>query len=268
MPLHRTFRRVTLAISPLILMLSLAGCADDGVVYDYSSQFVSGNWQVTVTGSGVPLPRISGSLVGGTAGLSGVLHADATSGCATATDAIVVTGSTDTNNVTTFTGTVAGGTLTISGTLASDGRSLTNATVNVSGGQCAFSAAEQATVQNYSPVTGTYVGTFSNAQGPVINVTADLTQSPTGDENGNFTLSGTGNFGTNTCFTSPVTLVNSQVTGGSFTLTYTDNTLGNSVTAVGSFSTDGSTLTVTNWSLTGPCGADSGTGVLTQQSGS
>jgi hypothetical protein len=145
---------------------------------------------------------------------------------------------------------------------------LSNATVNVSGGQCAFVSAAQATVQNYSSVAGTYTGSFADTGGPVINVTATLAQSPTGDTNGNFTLSGTGSFGTNPCFISPVSVVNSAVSGGNFVLTYTDNTKGNSVTATGTFSADGKTLTVTNWSLTGPCGADSGIGTLTKQSGS
>jgi hypothetical protein len=120
-------------------------------------------------------------------------------------------------------------------------------------------------VQNFNSVTGSYVGTFSDAKGPVMNVTASLAQSPDGDSTGNFTLSGTGSFGTNPCFVSPVPVVNSQVSGGTFTLTYTDNTKGNSVTATGTFSPDGTALTVTNWSLTGPCGADTGTGTLTKQ---
>jgi hypothetical protein len=271
MPLSRLLSRFTprstFAVSSLVLMLSLAGCADDGVVYDYTQNFANGNWQVNASANGLPLPQISGALMGTSSGaFTGVLHADATTGCATANQPIAVTGTTDTKGVITLTGAVAGGTLTISGGLSPDGRSLTNATENVSGGQCAFASSVQAQVQNYSSVTGTYTGTFSDAQKPVMNVTATLTQSVDGDSDGNFTLSGTGSFGTNPCFISPVTVVNSLVTGGSFVLTYTDNTTGNSVTAVGSFSTDGTTLTVSNWSLTGPCGADQGTGVLTKQS--
>lgn len=263
MPLHRPL----VAVSSLVLMLCLAGCADDGVIYDYTSiDPVSGNWQVTASTTSVPLPRLSGSFVNAPAGVTGILHADQTTGCATANDPITVTGNTNSQGVITLTGSVAGGTLTISGTPSSNGTSLTSATVNVTGGQCAFAAAVPATVENYSPVNGTYIGTFSNAQGPVVNVTATLTQSPNGDTNGNFALTGTGNFGTNACFVSPVTVVNSQVSGGGFVLTYTDNTTGNSVTATGTFSTDGTVLTVTNWSLTGPCGSDQGTGTLTQQS--
>jgi hypothetical protein len=36
------------------------------------------------------------------------------------------------------------------------------------------------------------------------------------------------------------------------------------VDVAGNFSTDGKTLTVTNWTLTGSCGPDSGTGLMTQ----
>ena len=266
MPFRRPLYQCKLAVPTLVLMLSLAGCADDGVVYDNTPvNPISGNWQVSSSTGGVPLPKMSGALNSLPAGLTGVLHADAATGCSTMTDPITVSGNTDSKGVTTLTGPVAGGTLTITGALASDGRSLTNATVNVAGGQCAFATAAQAAVQNFSSVTGSYVGTFSDAKGPVMNVTASLSQSPDGDSNGNFTLSGTGSFGTNACFVSPVPVVNSQVSGGAFTLTYTDNTKGNSVTATGTFSSDGTTLTVTNWSLTGPCGADTGTGTLTKQ---
>ena len=266
------FRRLPVAVPTLVLMLSLAGCADDGVVWDTPQNPVSGNWQVSAAGS-VPLPNISGSLTDGAVNLgstpvTGIFHATTATGCAKTTDLISVTGTTDSKGVTTLTGPIAGGTVTVTGTLAADGRSLSNATMNISGGQCAFANTAQATVQNYSSVTGTYAGSFSDAHGPVISVTANLSQSTTGDTNGNFTLSGTGSFGTNPCFISPVPVVNSQVTGGTFVLTYTDNTKGNSVTATGTFSPDGTTLTISNWSLTGPCGADTGTGTLTKQSGS
>jgi hypothetical protein len=163
-----------------------------------------------------------------------------------------------------MTGTVAGGTLTISGTLAPDGRSIEDATYNVAGGGCAFAQVASATMQNYSSVTGSYTGSFADPGGTVIDVTASLTQAPAGDTDGNFELSGTGSFGSNPCFTSPVS-VNSQVTGGSFILTYADTTTGNAVSATGTFSQDGKTLTVTQWTLSGPCGPDTGTGSLTQQ---
>lgn len=266
MPFYRPRRWSKLAVPTLVLMLSLAGCADDGVVWDTPQNPVSGNWQVSAAGN-VPLARISGSLTDGSTNLgstpvTGILHADATATCTTAAELITVKGTTDGNGITTLSGPVAGGTVTVTGTLAADGRSLSKATVNVSGGQCAYATAAQATVQNYSAVAGTYAGNLSDAQGPVMNVTASLSQAANGDQNGNFTLSGTVSLGTNSCFVSPVPVVNSEVSGGNFVLTYTDNTKGNSVTATGTFSPDGKTLTVTNWSLTGPCGADQGTGLL------
>jgi hypothetical protein len=263
------FRRPLIVFSSLALMLSLAGCADDGVVYDTPQNPVSGNWQVNASGS-VPLPQISGSLTNGSTNLgstpvNGIFHTNVTTGCSPSTDLINLTGTTSSAGITTLTGQVAGGTLTVTGTLSADGRSLGQATVNVSGGQCAFATASQATVQNYTAVSGTYVGAFSDAKGPVMNLTANLSQAASGDANGNFTLSGTVGLGTNSCFVSPVPVVNSLVSGGSFLLTYTDNTTGNSVTATGTVSADGTTMTVANWSLTGPCGADSGTGTLVQQ---
>jgi hypothetical protein len=142
---------------------------------------------------------------------------------------------------------------------------LTNATYNVTGGTCALSAAVPATAQDYSSITGNYTGTFSDPDGNVITIASTLTQTPASDSNGNFQLSGSATFPSNPCFNSPVTVSNTQVTGGSFTLNYADPTTLNSVVASGTFSTDGTTLTVTNWNLTGSCGPDSGTGLLTKQ---
>jgi hypothetical protein len=265
MPIHRRYA-LTVAAASLILMLSLGGCADDGVIYENTpASPISGNWQVSSTVSGLALPSISGALTGTGSNVTGTLHADATTGCATANETIAVTGSTDLSGNTVLTGQVAGGTLTISGALSADGRSLTGATYNVSGGQCAFVKAAQATVQNYSSVMGNYEGNFNGSGGEVISVTAVLTQSPTETTDGNFVLNGTGSFGSSPCFASPVTVSNAQVTGGNFTLTYADTTSGNTVTASGTFSTDGTTLTVTNWTLSGPCGMNSGTGLLVQQ---
>src|SRR5215469_1041813 len=119
-------RRPLIVLSTLALMLSLAGCADDGVIYDTPQNPVSGNWQISATGS-VPLPRVSGSLTDGAVNLGstpvkGIFHSNATTGCATTTDLINVTGTTDSKGITTLTGPVAGGTMTVTGTLSADGR--------------------------------------------------------------------------------------------------------------------------------------------------
>lgn len=228
---------------------------------------VTGNWQISSSAPAAnKLPALSGEFTGTSASLTGILHSDSASACIAPATAVEVMGSTS-QGITTVTGAnVAGGTLTISGTLAANGKSFSNATYNITGGACAFATpATGVTAQDYSPITGNYMGSFSDPSGQVITVAATLTQSPASDTDGNFTLSGTGTFPSNPCFNSPVTVSNTQVTGGSFTLTYADSTTTNSVTGSGTFSADGTTLTVTNWTLTGPCGPDSGTGLLTKQ---
>jgi hypothetical protein len=227
----------------------------------------SGNWQISSTDAHASqLSSLSGTLVSSGNTISGVLHPNADHGCIAPTQTIAVTGSADAqNNVTLNGANVKGGTLTVTGTVAADGKSLTNAAYTVTGGTCAFSAEAAAQAQDFSSITGTYAGSFSDPDGQVISITASLTQTPSSDTSGNFQLSGTGTFPANPCFSSPVSVSDSQVTGGSFTLTYADAHTSNSVTASGTFAQNGSALTVTNWTLTGSCGPDSGTGFLIRQ---
>ena len=198
-----------------------------------SSIAVTGNWQLSsTTADAAKLPMLSGELTGGGSAITGIFHSSSASTCISPKAAIELTGSADAKNQLTLKGTpLAGGTLTISGTLAPDGKSLTNATYNVTGGSCAFAKAVPANAQAYSSITGNYSGTFSDPDGQVLVITAALTQTPSSDTDGNFTLSGTANLGTNPCFNSPVSVTDSQVTGGSFSLTYADSTTGNSVQA-------------------------------------
>ncbi len=227
---------------------------------------MTGNWQVASTAaSASKLPALSGELTGNSAAITGILHSDSSNSCVAPSASAEVSGSANAAGLVTLTGSdFGGGTLTISGTLAADGKSLTDASYNVAGGSCAFAKAADGTAQQYSSITGNYTGNFSDSDGQIISIAATLSQSPNSDTDGNFTLSGSGSFGSNPCFISPVPLTSSQVTGGSFTFTYTDPSTTNSVTSNGTFSTDGKTLTVTQWTLTGPCGPDSGTGLLTQ----
>lgn len=247
--------------------MGLTGCSSGLVPVSGSNALsVSGNWQVSSAApAAAKLPMLSGELTGSSSAVTGILHPGRSVSCVAPATVIEVAGHADAENVLTLTGNVGGGTLTVSGALAADGKSLTGASYNVAGGSCAFAASAAATAQSYSSVTGTYSGNFADAGGNVIGVVAQLTQTPASDTSGNFTLSGTGTFPNNPCFSSPVTLSNAQVTGGSFTLTYADPNTQNSVTAAGTFSTDATTLTVTNWTLTGSCGPDMGTGLLTHQ---
>jgi hypothetical protein len=251
--------------------IGLTGCSSGLIPAAISNPAsLTGNWQVSSTASAASrLPSLSGELTGTADAVTGILHpgpvSNSGNSCAAAATAIAVSGHANAKNLLTLTGGIGGGTLTITGTLAADGKSLTAASYNVSGGSCAFSAPAAATMQAYSSVTGNYAGSFSDPGGQVISITATLTQTPESDTDGNFQLSGTGTFPNNPCFSSPVTISNSQVTGGSFTLTYADPATQNSVTATGTFSSDAQTLTVTNWTLTGSCGPDTGTGSLTRQ---
>lgn len=251
----------------LVTSLGLSGCSSSiAPVPVTNTRSISGNWQVSSSAAVAgKLPSLSGALTGSAASVSGILHSGSASSCVPPTTLIDVTGRADAKDNLTLTGSLGGGKLAITGMLAEDGKSLTGASYNVSGGSCAFAAQAAATAQSYSSVTGTYAGSFSDAQGQVISITANLVQSPTSDTDGNFQLSGSGTFPSNGCFSSPVSISNAQVTGGTFTQTYADPTTQNNVTATGTFSTDASTLTVTNWTLTGSCGPDTGTGSLTRQ---
>ncbi len=270
MPVFRTFPRAILLL--LFICSAVLGCSTSFVpaASPASAIAVAGNWQFASTDAvASKLPMLSGELTGTSAAITGVLHSDATADCVAPAASIPVKGSANAANLVTLTGAgVAGGTLKVTGTLAADGKSLSNAAYTVVGGSCAFTAKAQAVADAYSPITGTYTGNFSDANGQVIAIVANLSQTPGSDPNGNFQLSGTATFPNNPCFVSPVSIANSQVTGGSFTLTYTDAVTLNSVTAAGTFSTDGRTLNATNWTLTGPCGADSGTGRIHADSSS
>lgn len=250
----------------------LAGCAGSltSTPTSPTAIAVSGNWQITSAApAAARLPSLSGTISGTSTSLKGILHSDSANSCISPSTPIDVSGSADAHNFVTLTGSgLAGGTLTLTGTLAANGKSITNAQYNVTGGTCAFLQPAGGSAVQYADISGTYNGSFYDPDSstvPVLTMTAQLTQSPTGDTNGNFTLSGQANLGSNPCFTSPTTLTSATVTGGSFTMTYADSNTGNSVTASGTFSQDGTTLTITNWQLTGSCGPDFGTGSMIKQ---
>ncbi len=267
--LRFVLRTVSAASFFLTSSFALTGCSSAFVSAPAAatpSVAVTGNWQLNSSAAGAAkLAAISGSLSGSSAQATGIFHADAANACVKPSESFAVSGSANAENVLTLTGTgVAGGTITIKGTLAADGKSLSDASYTVSGGTCAFAAPADATAQQYAAVSGTYTGTFVDQDGLTIPLTATLSQSPASDTDGNFTLTGSGNFGQNPCFVSPVSNVSSMVTGGTFNMTYQDQTTANTVNLTGTFSTDGKTLTVSQWTLTGSCGPDGGTGSLVE----
>ncbi len=263
---HRFTTPVLAATSALTLLL--AGCAATVTRGPNGSplpEFVAGNWQVRAQAqTGGNLPAISGALSGNSGAIAGIFHSNAQNACIAPADAFKVTGSSDASGNVTLSGPLAGGTLTVSGTLAADGKSLSNATYNVAGGSCGFAKAAIATAQVYMPISGVYTGSFADASGQVATVQATLNQSPDANGDGNYTLSGSAS-PNSPCFAASVPISNTTVTGGAFTFTYTDSTTANSVTATGTFSSDASTLNSIQWTSSGPCGADTGTGSMSRQ---
>ena len=110
---------------------------------------VTGNWQLSSNSTSAgKLPSLSGELSGPTNSVTGIFHANSSTACVSSTVPIEVSGSANGDNVLTLVGDLAGGALSISGTLAADGKSLTNASYNVSGGTCAFPSPAPAVGQN------------------------------------------------------------------------------------------------------------------------
>ena len=275
MPMHHPLRRTSFRTSSLValalLPALLTGCSANSTAASSSlaaaalPAMVAGNWQFSSSaGAAARLSKLSGTLSGSSAAMTGMLHSQAATACVAPAEAVAVSGSADRTGLLTLTGPLSGGTLTITGTLSSDGRSLTEATYNVAGGSCGFATPAIAMGQVYTPISGMYAGVFNDGDGQIAAVQATLNQSADADGDGNYTLSGSAT-PNNACFSAAVPISNTEVTGGTFTFTYTDPTTKNSVIASGTFSSDASILTVTQWISSGPCGADTGTGTMTRQ---
>ncbi len=234
----------------------------------------TGNWQFT-TGAATPLSTLAGSLSVSGATVTGVLHPVAAT-CAASADLLQVAGTIDASGLLTMTSTdLAGGRLSISGTLAADRHSLTNPSITITGGACATPAdrpgslvahaASAASAQQYQPLTGNYTGSFVDSSGTALAVSATLSQPTTPDANGVYHLTGTATFPNTPCLTTPV-ITDSTVTGDTIQATYTDSQTGGTVVATGTFSSDAQTLTISSWTLSG-CDIDTGTGTLTRKPG-
>ncbi len=268
MSLYFRLLRAALCASLSVPILLSTGCSGDSTVTANPNAIplAKGNWQINSAASAaVKLPVFSGEFTTQAGTITGILHTQSGTACISPAASFELTGSADDKNLVTLAGPVAGGTLTLTGTLAADGRSLSTATYNVASGACGFAAKVEATAQAFTPITGNYAGTFADTDGQVAQVTANFSQSTTPDANGNFTLAGTATVSNNPCFPSAVPVTSTQVTGGTFTFTYAAT--GNSVTATGTFSPDANTLTVASWTSSGTCGADTGVqSTMTRQS--
>ena len=268
MPTQHRFATPLVLLGASAVTILMAGCAAGPVRGPNGSplpEVRTGNWQVSSTSAAaIRLPSISGSLAGSAAALTGTFHSKSQAACVSPATAFAVSGKADSTGLFTLSGPVAGGSLTVTGTLSADGQSLSDASYNVTGGACAFVAPADAQAQVYMPISGAYTGTFQDADGRIATVQATLNQSADANGDGNYTLTGTA-APSNPCFSASVPISATTVSGGNFTFTYADPNTGNSVTANGFFSADASTLTVSGWTSSGSCGSDSGTGTMTRR---
>ncbi len=290
----RTGRRI-LAVTSLglagLLAGLLSGCAT-GILPTSSSATansyttISGNWQFSSSAAvAARLSSLGGSLsasnlTSGGATVTGILHPlNVANQCLATTSFLAVTGSIDESGHLTLSAPLSGGTLTLSGTVASDRKSLSSPTYTISGGACASPPAAAViaravsvrdgvapvTAQQYQPVSGTYSGTLTTAEGQTFPLTSTLTQTSQPDANGVYHVQGTTASPGNTCVPTSLSATASTIDGGSISTTFTDPVTSTSITGTGSTSPDAVTITISNWTINSPCGQDTGTGTLTRQ---
>ena len=258
------FRRFAASLCASSLAVILAGCSDLGTTSSVTLPQAATNWAFAAASATPLLPGLSGSLTGSGRSVSGVLHSSAATACTTPDTPIPVTGAIDSTGRLTLTGPLAEGTLTLAGTVAADGRSLASTSYTVAGGSCALTQTAAGTAQAYTSLVGTYAGALTDGSGQGLPITVEITQSTAPDANGNFSATGRASFPQNPCIASPSAVTTAQITGGTFSLTYTDSSTQNQVVTTGSFTADASKLTIASYSLTGTC-ADTGSGTLVRQ---
>ena len=277
----RPHRRKLLALTSLgvagVLAGLLSGCSSSpsgtpaaAATSANVSPALAGNWQFT---SG-PTVRFAGALAVTNDLVTGLLHPVGMA-CSASSAPFAVHGTVSPEGKLTLNSATtgfAGGTLSITGAVASDSRSLISPSLSFTGGTCATNPSPNAlhpgnevvpTGQQYQPITGSYTGTFTDTHGAAGAVDATLSQPTQADGNGVYHLTGTATFANNPCLVSPV-ITDSTVTGDQISATYTDPNTRASITGTGTFSADASTLTINNWVLSGDCDSDTGTGLLSR----
>lgn len=248
-----------LAFTGLALILS-TGCGVQSPPLQVGTP-LSGNWAFTSSNPAMALNL--GFTQGSYETASAVARLNGSSCISPETD-IVLTGSVDAaNNMTLVSSPFAGTTLTLKGQVAADGTGMAAANWTFNGGNCGEIGAQNVTATNYSDIAGTYSGNFTDSHGSVLPVSAFLQQTTQPNGDGQFTLSGTATFPSNTCFVQQPTLTQSQVTGGALSMTYVDPGSSAVLTASGTFNSTATSLKISEWSIHGgACNGDAGTGSL------
>jgi hypothetical protein len=223
---------------------------------------LSGNWAFIPASSSATLNL--GFTQGAYETVSAVARLNGAS-CVSPTTDILLTGSVGGNNEMLLVSSAFDGTtLTLQGQVSADGKGIAAASWTFAGGNCGTMGKASVTATQYTAINGTYTGTFLDASSNPIAVSALLQQTSQPDLDGQFSLSGTATFPSNSCFLQQPTLTTSLVTGNNLSMNYTDTTSGAVLSAVGTFNASASQLTITNWSIAGgTCNGEAGTGTLT-----
>jgi hypothetical protein len=272
---------------PLLALLA-TGCASTSNHFDAGSSttyaVASGNWAITpqisdqISGpvsspsgqqSGpIALPTASGSLTRAVNGsVNGIFRLSPAPACLPANGDLAISGDADAQGQLHLSSApINGAVWSLTGQLATDGKMLTAGTVSLGGGACPTVTASAAGTF-YTPISGTYSGSFTDTHGVTVPVSTTLTQTSAPDPNGQYHLAGNATFPSNSCFTSPA-VTDSLVTGNALSATYSQQQGSDTstVTAAGTFSSDATTLTISGYSIAGgDCDGDAGAGLLTKQ---
>ncbi|MFZ0631104.1 MAG: hypothetical protein WA399_05165 [Acidobacteriaceae bacterium] len=258
--MHNRFYTCLLAATSGFALVILTGCGQINSPLRVGTA-LAGNWSFAPSSSSAVLNV--GFTQGAYENVSAVGRLQGASCVGSQTD-VLLTGSVDGNNNVTLVSSAFGGTtLTIKGQVAANGKGMAGATWAFAGGECASMGTADVTATNYNTIGGTYIGTLVGSGNTPIGVSAFLQQTTQPDQDGQFSISGTATFPSNTCFTQQPTVTSSLVTGSSLSMTYTDPGSGAILTATGSFNSAATQLTITSWSINGgSCNGDSGSGSL------
>lgn len=251
-----------LAITAGLAVTFVSGCGMANTPIQVGTS-LSGNWAFAPSTAGVTLnlgfTQGAYETVSAIARLSGAP-------CVSPATNILLTGSVGGDNqMLLISSPFNGTTLSIKGQVAPDGKGIAGASWSFAGGNCGTLGTADVTATDYSEISGSFAGNFVDGSGNQL-LTALLEQTTQPDQNGQFSLSGTATFPSNSCFVQQPTMTMSLVTGSSLSMSYEDPGSGAVLTASGTFNSAATQLTIASWSITGgSCNGDSGTGLLDQQ---
>lgn len=261
---HRIVPGFLLAAGGVLLLCTGCGGLQSNPTLS-ATTVLSGNWSFSPAGNSSVSLNL-GFTQGAYETVSAIARLSGAS-CIPPTSNISLTGSVSAaNQMTLVSSPFNGTTLTLYGAVTPDGKSIGAAKWTFSGGNCGSIGTEDVTATQYSTIGGNYTGTFADASGTQLPVSAFLQQTTQPDSNGQFSLSGTATFPANTCFVQQPSITSSLVTGSSLSMTYSDPGSSAVLTASGTFNAAATQLTISSWTIAGgACDGDSGTGSLTEQ---